>query len=590
MKIPREVIDDIKSRAKIQDVISHYIQVIKKGNNYVAYCPFHDDHDPSLHISSDKQIWKCFSCPAEENSSGDVFSFVGKYKKLSYQESVKEVADLIGYKFNFKIDNKEEFVETNIHKILKESVNYCQHLLNSSQGVTHKKYLLDRGLGEKVLEKFNFGYCPKNNGLSDFLIKKGYKEKDIVDANISRITEKGLSDVFYDRIMIPIFDEDNHPIGFTARSIDPNNDSKYINSTDTAVFNKSNVVFNLNRAKETIREKKFVIITEGPMDVMAFDSVGLANAICTLGTATTKQQLNIIKKYTNRLLLAYDGDKAGQGAVVRTGKIANEMGFQVLVLNNETDLDPDEIIKNYSANELIKMVEKPLTWIEFCLKHYQKEFDLSNYSDKKKYTDKVLTEINQVKDNIDRENYIQKLAKITGFSTAVLTSNTNIINANKQSEAKIVKNNYSNGIELAQKGIISQLLLNKASLDTVKSRISFLPNKDYNTLLNQIINYYNQHEKMDSAEFIQTIDKQLADIIFDVDEDEHFVKEVNRDVLNDCILEIEIYELEEEIREKESKIKTLHDGIIQSKYMGELIPLKLKVKELLNQKTGKGIR
>lgn len=420
--IPKEVIEDIKSKARIEDVIGSYIQIQKQGANYIAYCPFHEDHDPSLHINTSKQIFKCFSCPSENKSSGDVFSFVMKYKKISYPEAIKEVASQVGYEYDFDQGYKKSFEETIYHKIIADSVAYCQNELNTTIGKTYKDYLLNRHLDKDIIKKYAIGYNPTCDKLYNYLHQKGYEDKDIIAANVCRITNNGIQDVFYDRITIPIYDSNDHPVGFTARSIDKNNTSKYINSTDTPIFHKSNVLFNLNNAKESIKENKQVILAEGPMDVIAFDRAGISNAVCSLGTNLTEKQLSILSKYSNNILLAYDGDKAGQSAILRAGQMAKKLGFEVTIINNKTSLDPDEIINEYGADKLKEMLSRPLHWLDFILLYYQGKYDLNNYSEKKDYVNKVLVEINSCKDELDKETYLKRLSEISGFSYEVLRS------------------------------------------------------------------------------------------------------------------------------------------------------------------------
>ncbi|MBO4219027.1 MAG: DNA primase, partial [Erysipelotrichaceae bacterium] len=298
-RIPEDVIKDIRSRARIEEIIGSYITVMKQGNNYVAYCPFHDDHNPSLHINTSLQIFKCFSCPAENGSVGDVFKFVEKYKHVSYPEAIRIVAEKIGYKYDFGDTGKKVFIESVTHRLNRETIAFCQYELSTKAGKPFRDYLQKRHIDDDLIEKYAIGYNPPDDKLNKYLTKKGYQDKEIIEANLARMSSYGLKDVFANRIMIPIYDGDGHPIGFTARTLDPDTTSKYINTSETPVFRKSNVLFNLHRAREIVREKKFMIICEGPMDVMALERGGYGNAVCSLGTATTEQQLLTIKRLTN---------------------------------------------------------------------------------------------------------------------------------------------------------------------------------------------------------------------------------------------------------------------------------------------------
>lgn len=582
MRIPKEIINEIKNKAPIQDIIGNFIQVIKKGNNYVAYCPFHDDNNPSLHISVDKQIFKCFSCPPENKSSGDVFSFVMKHKHLSYIEAVKLVAEMIGYKYDFGDTEANKFEETITHKIMKEAVNYCQYELNSKEGLLYKEYLNKRNIDNKTIEKFQIGYNPKDDKLYLFLSKKGYRDNDIISANLARLTNNGVRDVFFNRIMIPISDVSGNPIGFTARSIDSKVETKYINSTDTPIFKKSNVVFNLHRAKEKIRETKFVILAEGPMDVIAFDKIGFQNTVCSMGTNTTKNQLLTIKRFTNKILLAFDGDNAGQSAILKTGKDCLQEGFDVLVLNNDTKFDPDEIINKYGTKRLSDMILKPKTWIEFVIEYYKLSYDLDNYTAKREYTFKVLEEIKKVKNDFDKQNYIDRLAGLTGFNVAQLASGV-VDGETKKDTPRILKpkSSLQSGIEIAQKIILKQLLFSANNINIYKNKLGYLPNKQFDDIAKMIINFYDQNQYIKFGELLAEIDdSQLISLICEIESDKTHCENEDERLLLDSIDKVKEYEIEIELEKLEARMNNYSDDNMKTKVAAEIVELQRKLNEL----------
>ncbi|NLZ75823.1 MAG: DNA primase [Erysipelotrichia bacterium] len=582
MRIPKEIISEIKNKAPIQDIIGNFIQVIKKGNNYVAYCPFHDDNNPSLHISVDKQIFKCFSCPPENKSSGDVFSFVMKYKHLSYVEAVKLVADMVGYQYDFGDTKIDTFEETITHKIMREAVNYCQYELNSKEGLLYKEYLNKRNIDNTIIERFQIGYNPKEDKLYSFLSKKGYKDNDIIAASLARLTNNGVRDVFFNRIMIPISDVNGNPIGFTARSIDPKVDIKYINSTDTPIFRKSNVVFNLHRAKEKIRETKFVILAEGPMDVIAFDKIGFQNTVCSMGTNTTKNQLLAIKRFTNNILLAFDGDNAGQSAILKTGKDCLQEGFDVLVLNNDTKYDPDEIINKYGTKRLSEMILKPKTWVEFIIEHYKLSYDLDNYTAKREYTFKVLEEIKKVKNNFDKQSYINKLAELTGFNVAQLASGI-IGNETKKETQRISRptSSLQSGIEIAQKIILKQLLFSANNINIYKNQLGYLPNKQFDDIAKSIINFYDQNQYIKLGELLAEIDdSQLISLLCEIESDKTHCEDEDEILLLDSIDKVKEYEIELQLEKLQARMDNYSDENMQMKVATEVVELQRRLNEL----------
>ncbi len=588
--IPQEVINDIKQKARIEDVIGSYIPIIKSGVNYKAYCPFHDDHDPSLSINTSKQIYRCFSCPSENHTSGDVFGFVMQYKKISYPEAIKEVADKIGYKYDFSNNRTNVFEETVFHKIIADTVSFCQNELNSSTGKPYKDYLINRHLDKDILRKYQIGYNPTNGRLYNFLHQKGYRDNDIIEANVCRLTENGIKDVFYDRIMIPIFDEYNHPIGFTARSIDKSNPSKYINSTDTPIFHKSDVLFNLNNARATIRENKTAILAEGPMDVIAFDRAGISNAVCSMGTNLTDNQLKLLKRHASKLILAYDGDKAGQSAILRAGKMALNVGFMISVINNKTDLDPDEIVNKYGADELKAMINRSMTWLDFIFVYYQGQYDLNNYSARKEFANKVASEINASSDELDKDTYLRKLSEISGFSYEVLRKEkvitTDIVPVQMP---KRVKKASITGLEIAQRTILKQLMLSATNVSIFQDQLVELPDEKYQRYVSLITDSYQQEPKFKIASLSEQLDDEQYSLLLGILADKTLSETASEDLLKDCCIKLKIDKMTKEKKEISSQIEKLNDGHLKAKLSVNYINVQKEIKKLkeqLSKKTG----
>ena len=574
--IPNEIIEDIKRKARIEDIISHYIDVQQKGRNYVAICPFHDDHDPSLQISTDKQLFKCFVC----GTGGDVFSFVMHYEKVSYVEAVKKVAALINYNYDFGSFRKRDyFVETAAHKALSEAVLYCRNALNSRDGLKMKEYLKKRNIGQDIIDKFEIGYNPINDGLFKYLMQKGHQEKDIIAADLARLTSRGVKDVFTDRLMIPIHDQDGHPIGFTARSLDPKAESKYINSKDNRLFHKGSIVFNYHRAKEAIKSAKFAIMVEGPMDVMAFNKAGIENAVCTLGTACTKEQLNLIRRITSQLIMAYDGDNAGQNAIFKAGKLAQSLGFTVKVLNNKTDNDPDEIVNRYGADALKKMVKDAYTWIEFIFAYYEKKYDFSNYNSRKEYAVKVMEEINTVSDQFDKQNYIRQLEEKTALTVDSLVKKTVTPAPVTRENNREMKVNL-NGTRIAEWTIISGMLKSAEKCQEYKNELNRLYHENENELAEKIVNYYIDHETIDVPEFYRSLTASGRKIIDEIRKNDIINKEASNEVFSDAISELCLQfrkiEIDKEIASLEQQKAMMSDPLV-------VIEIEKKIKDLRKQ-------
>ena len=284
--LSEDEINAVRAKADIVDVISHYLQVHKQGRMYKAVCPFHDDHDPSLNINPDMQIYKCFVCGA----GGNVFSFVQRYEHVSFPEAVGKVADMIGFPLSSSPVKKKREVDPHRQKLydaLQETINYTMYELNSTDGAAARSYLKGRGMDDHTLERFQIGWNPEGDSLTRFLHAKHYEDQTLTAVNVSRITSQGMQDVFASRITFPIHDAYGNPVGFSARTMDPDNPAKYINTTQTEIYVKGQLVYNAHRAKEEARRAGRIYICEGVTDVIAFDRAGIANAVCTLGTACT---------------------------------------------------------------------------------------------------------------------------------------------------------------------------------------------------------------------------------------------------------------------------------------------------------------
>ena len=380
MRIPQADIDNIRQQADIVDIIGRYIPIEKKGSNaYRAICPFHDDHDPSLSISPSRQIFKCFVC----QKGGNVFGFVQEYEKVDYIQAVAKVAQMINYPLDMskivpvkRIDSKFAAY----YDLLHEMIKFCRYSLNTSDGLRAKEYLLARKMDDKIIDMFDIGYNGKNNSVYNFLTAKKYSKQAMIETNIIFDNEYGESDVFANRIVFPIHDEFGNPIGFTARALD-DNASKYINTSTTPIYVKGNFVYNMHRAKSFAKKANKIIVVEGVMDVIAFAKAGIYNVVATLGTAITAKQLHLIKQCSMNIVLAYDGDNAGQNAIYKAGIMAVDAGFEVSVYRNETTLDPDELIQSKGISYLQKSIDQPYAWMEFLFNYLQKKYNLEVYSE-----------------------------------------------------------------------------------------------------------------------------------------------------------------------------------------------------------------
>ena len=364
-KISDHDINAIREKADIVDVIGHYIQVHRKGNSYVAICPFHDDHDPSMSISPEKKIYKCFVC----GNGGNVYTFVQNYENITFPEAVGRVASLINYPLQVDVDieqrtSKDPHKEA-LYNVMNAAIQYIMYQLDTPEAVNEKKYLEKRGMTADLIREFQIGYNPNQTSLYHFLHAKGFSDADMNRANLIRINESGIHDTFAGRITFPIHDQYGNPIGFSARILDPNHPSKYINTNETDIFTKGDIVYNYHRAKAVARKEGKIYVCEGVTDVIAFAKAGIFNAVCTLGTSCTERQIHLLKNIAAKIVFCYDGDRAGQAATLRAVHMARKAGCDVSVIRNLTGKDPDELVRQQGAEGLKSVLKDEVTWIEF---------------------------------------------------------------------------------------------------------------------------------------------------------------------------------------------------------------------------------
>ena len=573
MKISEDVINDIRNSANITDVIGHYIPLIKKGKGFTALCPFHDDHDPSLSISEDKQIYKCFVC----GNGGNVFSFVQNYKKISFPESVVEVSKIIGKPIEVDLAPKKVSKFQPYYDVLNSMIAYSSYLLSGSKlGENAMKYLVNRGIEKDAIEYFSIGLNPDNNVIYKYLNSQKYTDENIIKSGVCRMMDKGMSDIFYNRIVFPIHDMYGNPIAFTARDYEGKSDSKYINSNENIIYTKGDNLYNYHRARDAAKKSTYVIVCEGVMDVIAYYRAGKYNAVATLGTACTKKQIELLKTLSNHVVLSYDGDKAGQVANMKIGEMLLDSGFNVSVIDNQTELDPDEIIQQYGKNALRDLEAKQISFIDYAIKYYKKHYNLDNYNDRKQMTLVVSKLIDKLKDDYDRDNYNNELYEITKIRKRESLSTTK-----KEYNEKAAKLSFSiDGLTKAEYTILVEISMSKKALDIYQTKLGCLLETCNQDLAMLIVDDYRKNGKCSlSRIYDETDDESIRDTITNLAAVDGLPTQFDEVSLNSAIdkvkLEIKRKKLEV-LKDKISKTQTV-DPLQSEKYLREYVEL---VKEL----------
>lgn len=410
MYYPDELVEEIRAKNDIVDVISGYVRIQKKGANYMGLCPFHNEKSPSFSVSASKQIYHCFGCGA----GGNVFTFLMNYENYTFQEAVKELADRAGvalpeleYSAQMKKENDKKAVLLEINK---EAAKYFYFQLRQEQGKNGYRYLTGRQLSEDTIKKFGLGFANKtSNDLTIYLKKKGYTDEQIIQAGLASADERyGTHDKFWNRVIFPIMDINHRAIGFGGRVMGEGT-PKYLNSPETPVFDKSRNLYGLNFARTA--RKNNMILCEGYMDVIALHQAGFTQAVASLGTAFTAGQANLLRRYTENVLLSYDSDGAGTSAALRAVGILREVGLTGKIIDLKPYKDPDEFIKNLGAEAFQERIDNAENSFLFEIRILERQFDLSDPEGKTKFHREIAKKLCQFSEEVERENYAQAIAE-----------------------------------------------------------------------------------------------------------------------------------------------------------------------------------
>ncbi|MBS7240149.1 MAG: DNA primase [Acetatifactor sp.] len=404
-----EIIEEVRSRSDIVDVVSGYLSLQKKGNNYWACCPFHNEDTPSFSVSSAKQMFHCFGCGV----SGNVYTFLMKYENYSFPEAVKVLAQRCGVKLpeaeyteeqKKLVNRKQRLLDLN-----REAARFFYYQLRSPRGKVGMEYLKKRELSEETMKKFGLGFADMGGQeLVRYLRSKGFEDELIHEAGLAVMSEKrGLVSQFWNRVMFPIQDINGKVIGFGGRVMG-DGEPKYLNSPETPVFDKRRNLFGMNFAR-TARTGN-LILCEGYMDVISMHQAGFTQAVASLGTAFTPEQARLIKRYTDKVLLAYDSDGAGVKAAIRGIGILREAGLTGKIIHMEPYKDPDEFIKNLGPEEFQKRIDEAENSFFFEIRILERNFDLTDPDGKTKFHREIAKKLLVFTEEVERENYLQAIA------------------------------------------------------------------------------------------------------------------------------------------------------------------------------------
>ena len=410
MRYSDDIIEEVRQKNDIVDVVSQYVKLTRKGSSYFGLCPFHNEKTPSFSVTPGKQMYYCFGCGA----GGNVFNFIMEYENYTFGEALKHLADRAGVelpKIEYSREVREKAQErAELLEINKQAAQYFYYQLRTEKGAQGYQYLTGRGLSEETMRKFGLGYSDKfGGGLYQFLKSKGYGDDRLRESGLFNVDERhGMYDKFWNRVIFPIMDVNNRVIGFGGRVMGDGK-PKYLNSPETKIFDKSRNLYGLNVARTTRR--KYLILCEGYMDVISMHQAGFTNAVASLGTALTSGHASLLKRYTQEVLLLYDSDEAGVRAALRAIPILREAGVNSRVVNLRPYKDPDEFIKNLGAEAFEERLEQASDSFMFRVSIAESEFPMEEPQGQNRFFERCAEMLLELKDELERNLYIEAIVK-----------------------------------------------------------------------------------------------------------------------------------------------------------------------------------
>ena len=540
-----QLIEDVLKNCDIVEVISSRIKVEKHGRSYKAICPFHDDSNPSLSISKEKQIFKCFSC----NESGNAITFIQKFDKVSFFEAMKRCAEICGFK-DERLEKKEikkkldPYIETLYNCLNDITAFYKTSLYSSESGKKALEYLYNRGLNDDIIRQFDIGYSQENSqNTINFLKAKGYSIKTIERTGIGTINSKTMTikDNNASRVIFPLKDYSGQVVGFSARKIvADDNLPKYVNTPTTDIFDKGKILYNFDKAKIDAKRNQCLYLLEGFMDVIALARVKINNAVALMGTALTKDHALEFKKLNVKVILCLDLDDPGQNNTLRCLKILDENQIDYSLVNNDvtfSEKDCDEILKKHGSDFLNNYLKDTIDKGTWLINYYSKKLDLTKLNDKKKLINIIINEAIKNSNLYDVDFYFTKLSKLTGFDKSVFYSHySQLVNAkNKNQSVNKIKTEipyvnvkeHDNKYLLLQRKIIYYMLENTDAIRLFKEKNVFLKNTDLRQIAKELCNFFDSNldlKKIDVNLFLNYID--LNDSIEDKKEKKSIISDI----------------------------------------------------------------
>ena len=549
-----ELIDEIRRSNDIVDVISQYVNLKRSGRNFFGLCPFHNEKSPSFSVSPDKQIFHCFGCGV----GGNVITFISKIEGIGFKESIEVLAERANIKLpsiDNSVDSKKEELKAKVYKVNNFTAEYYHKRLYEPFSKLAQEYVKKRQLNNETIKSFKIGFSGKFDELYQALKKEGFNEEEILESGLVNKNDNGkYIDRYRNRLMIPIFDERNRVIAFGGRVLDDSK-PKYINSSENIVYVKGRHLFGLNVAKKNQMEK--IIVVEGYMDAISLYQRGITNVVASLGTALTTSQGWLLRKNCEQVILGFDSDGAGQTAILRAMEVMQNMGCDMRVLQMSEAKDPDEYVLKYGAVRFQKLLDDAISLIEFKIKILQKDLNLENASDKIKFLNEIAKLISKIENTMEREIYIEKIAKGYNISKEAIYAEVNKLQYSNRKSSNILEKerpvvsrvkreeNISEEITKRENTILWILINSVDTYKTIKENIKIedFKNEENKEILKQIYNALEKGNDNISSVLDHIESEQIQSHLTEIMAEDYGITD-NKKAIEDLLKKYELEKLE----------------------------------------------
>ena len=565
----------VRSKTDIVDIIGERIPLVARGKNFFGVCPFHDDSNPSMCVSREKQIYTCFSCHA----TGNVFTFLMNYEHMEFRDVLHYLGEKVGVDVSSVQVKKKSNKFDKLYDAYNFSVKYFQNNLSSSVGKIAKSYLSSRGITEDIIKEFEIGLSLETrNDLTKLLTSKGYELGDLNRIGLSSDDH----DIYNDRIMFPLYDVSGKVVGFSGRIYKDNGQNKYLNTKETDIFKKGEMLYHYHIAREECRLKKCVIVMEGFMDVIRASTIGIKNTVALIGTALTKEQIGLLKRLSNNIILCLDGDGPGVKAATSIGEELLNQGIEVKVVYLPNNDDPDSFILKHGEERFKGLIENALNFSDFKINQLKQNVNFKSDEEKANYINAVLKETTKIDDVIRVEVVLKRLAKEfdIGYNTLEMRFNSlksedvkpKVQQVEIPKKKEIRKDKYIKAVEQ----ILYFMLNNDWVISQVENERLIFPNEESRVLSSEIIYYYKKYGSICVADFYTYVqDKENILIFLNGILAEEYNEKVNKEELFEYFRVVREYGINQEIKRLTNMMKKEVDPLEQAKIVEKIRKLRI---------------